>query len=104
MTDKLYFCATECRVNDQPDIFMRTQLLKKLNVLLLLGLAWCSANFSATAQIAVGTNGSPFDVFGSRPPASSWSTKTLPGAAAAPESELGIDEFVNGSTNAASTI
>ena len=105
MTDKLYFCATTaCRVNDQPDIFMRTQLLKKLNVLLLLGLAWCGASFSARAQIAVGASGSTLDAFGSIPAASSWSTKTLPGASAAPESDSTMDQFVNGSTNAASTI
>ena len=104
MTDKLYFGATtKCRVKQQPNTFMRNQLLRKLSAFLILGTL-CAASFSAVAQIQVGTNGSPLDAFGSIPPASSWSTKTLPGASADPESDASMDAYVNGSTNAASTV
>jgi hypothetical protein len=105
MTDKLYFgAATACRLNQQPNTFMRTQLLKSLSVLLCLGLVWCSMNLSATAQIAVGSTGSAVDAFSVIPPASSWSMKSLTGGAATPESDATMDQFVNGLTNGASTI
>ncbi len=78
--------------------------LKFAGLPLLTALAWLGVIPPTVAQIAVGTNGSPLDVFGSRPPASSWSTKSLPGSATAPESDSTLDQFVNGSTNAASGI
>src|SRR6185369_2112212 len=45
----------------------------------------------AQAQISVGLLGAPADAFGSIPGAGSWSTKTLPGAAGAPEGAIGAD-------------
>ncbi len=71
---------------------------------LLTALTWLEVNPSTVAQIAVGTNGSSMETFGSIPPAVRWSTRSIPGVAAAPESETDLDAFINGATNAANTV
>src|SRR5689334_19146216 len=80
----------------------------------LLHALCCAAAFflvtPSQAQIPVGLLGAPTDAFGTIPGVGSWSTKNLPGAAGAPEGVIGadangqLDAFVNGPTNAASTI
>ncbi len=70
---------------------------------LLLVLASLALALAASAQIQVGLSGVTND-FTSQPPATSWSTKSLPGTGTPPESDAAVDQFVNGSTNAASTI
>jgi hypothetical protein len=70
----------------------------------MMFLAGVPANEQVMAQLVVGTNGLPLQTFEVIPPASSWSTKSLPGASADPESNAGVDAYVNGSTNAASTV
>src|SRR5436190_17182153 len=105
MTDKLYFGATTaCHLNQQPNTFMQTQYVKKLGAFLCLGLALFGLNLTASAQIRVGPTGSTNEAFDARPPAAMFSTKTLPGAAANPESDSGVDDYLNGTTNAASTV
>lgn len=75
MTDNLYFDATvKCRVNHQPNTFMRIHYLKKSSSLLALILAFCSAHFSAIAQISVGASGSTTNTFDTIPAATTWST------------------------------
>ncbi len=60
MTDKLYSGATKaCRVNYQPNTFMRTQFLKKLSALFCLGLALGATDNQAAAQLSVGPSGLP---------------------------------------------
>jgi hypothetical protein len=105
MTDKLYFGATmACRFNVQPNTFMRTQFLKRLCAFVCLSFALFGAKPTAIAQIQVGSNGSPTEVFAALPPVLTWSGKSITGAAGFPENDAGMDALVNGSTNAASTI
>ena len=77
--------------------------MKFTKLFLALGVmaAW---SISTNAQISVGLSGAPVDNFGTLPGIGSWSTKTLPGAGTAPETIAAMDQFVNGTTNAASTI
>src|SRR5215212_6503193 len=105
MTDKLYFGATTaCHLNQQPNTFMQTQYLRRLGAFLCLGLALFGLNLTASAQIQVGPTGSTTEVFAARPPAAMFSTKSVTGTSAAPESDTGVDDYVNGTTNGVSTI
>jgi hypothetical protein len=59
---------------------------------------------TTSAQIPVTPAGSGLLMFDSAPSAGSWATKSLGSTASAPESNATLDQFVNGSTNAAGTI
>src|SRR2546421_2203183 len=71
---------------------------------MVVACAWLNAEFSAAAQIPVGTSGSVLQTFDTIPAAASWSTLSLPGGTSAPETDATMDQFVNGSTNAAGSI
>jgi hypothetical protein len=58
----------------------------------------------ARAQISVDSVGSSVMTFDSRPPQTSWATKSITGSAANPETDAALDQFVNGLTNDAGTI
>ena len=79
MTDKLYFGATTaCHLNQQPNTFMRTQLFKRLNVLLCFGFLLLGANYRMQAQISVGPTGSVINTFATQPVvADGWSTVSV---------------------------
>jgi len=104
MTDKLYFGATtECREKQQPNTFMRTQLLKKLCTLFCLGLASLGLSHRAAAQLSVGPSGLAPQSFNTLPPASQWSTRSVPPSdAASIQTPAQLDAAVQ--TNAASSI
>ncbi len=101
MTDKLYFGATTaCRLNQQLNVFMRTQLLKKLSALFCLGILF-GASYHASAQISVGNNGTGTNTFNALPTiAQGWSTLSVAGGAADDDTVAEVDNNVNATTSA----
>ncbi len=82
MKCKLNFDATTaCLVNQKPYTFMRTQTLRTLLTAGSIALALFSGPSKAAAQISVGPAGSAVNIFGTLPPATSWSTRSIPGTA-----------------------
>lgn len=104
MTDKLYFGATTaCRLNDQPNTFMRTQFLKKLCAFACIGLALILGGNHVSAQLSVGPLGLAPQTFDSSPSAAQWATRSvLPSSAGNITTGAQLDAAVQ--TNAASTV